>query len=59
VGALLTNQLQVSLVDQCGGLKGMVGTLSPHVAGSQPSEFPINNRNEIVEDVPIPLAQLL
>ena len=35
IGRLLTNQFEIGFMNQCGGLKGMVGPLVPHIPAGQ------------------------
>jgi hypothetical protein len=47
---LLTGkQLQIGLMDECGGLQGVIGPLRAQVAGRNPVQFVIQWRQDFVE----------
>jgi hypothetical protein len=43
-GFPLVNKSKVGLVNQRGGLKGVVGALASQAAGGEPAEFLVNER---------------
>jgi hypothetical protein len=45
----LVDQFQVGLVNQCGGLEGMVGAFAPQLAGGDAAQFVIDERQQSVE----------
>ena len=49
VDLTLVNQPQVDLVNEGGGLQGMVGPLAPNLAGGNPVKFRVNERQQLIE----------
>src|SRR5271170_3261890 len=47
MGRMLANQLEISLVNQSRGLKGMARPLAPHIPAGQPFELVIDQRNKL------------
>src|SRR5262245_30093227 len=45
----LVDQSQVGLVDEGGGLQGVVGIFTPHLAVREPVQFSFNQRQEFIE----------
>ena len=56
VGLLLAREAEISLVQQCGRLQRVTGTLPPHVVMSQPSQLFVDQPGQLFERGPIPLA---
>ena len=57
-GALI-DQLEESLMDERGRLKGMVGPFAAQVARCQPSQFGVDLRNQLIQRVLAPIGPLL
>jgi hypothetical protein len=53
VDTSLIDQLQVGLVDQCGGLEGVVGSFPPQLARCDAAQLVVNERQQSIEGVPI------
>jgi hypothetical protein len=47
--ALLVHESQVSLVYECGSLKGVTGPLSSHVPASEAAQFRVYDRHQFVQ----------
>src|SRR5271156_4220520 len=47
MGRMLANQLEISFMNQSGGLKGMVRPLAPHIPAGQLFELVIDQRNKL------------
>src|SRR5262249_31727359 len=55
---LLLDQAEIGFVDERGGLQRVTGTLPLEVALSQPAQFVIDQRDELVKGRPISLAPI-
>lgn len=56
--SFMIDQSKIGLIDQGRGLERVAESLAAHVIASQPSHFFVNQRNQLVERSPIPLAPL-
>src|SRR6266496_1197685 len=52
----LSNETQVRLIDEGGGLQSVTGALAAHAGGSQAAEFIVNQRDELVSGLGIAAA---
>jgi hypothetical protein len=58
VESLLTGEFQIRLVDQCGRLQRMTGTLLAHLALRDTAEFGVYEREEFVERRPVAFSPI-
>ena len=49
----LVHQFKVDLIDQRGGLQGVALALHPHVVLGDAPQFPFNQRDQLVETIPV------
>lgn len=49
---------QVSLVNECGGLQSVIGTLLPEVVASQPPQVVVNQRENRLERLAMSVSPL-
>jgi hypothetical protein len=53
---VLVDQAQEDFVDEGGGLQRVVVPLAPDVIAGQPPQFFVNQRHQLVEGTPLPVA---
>jgi hypothetical protein len=55
--ALLLEELEVGLVDQPDGVEGVAGPLQAQAAAGDRPELVVDQRHELVEGAPVPIAE--
>ncbi len=59
VGVIYVHQLEVSLMDERGGIEGVIGSLGAESLMSHQPQLVVDQRHEVVESLATPVSHLL